>query len=437
MVHKKIVIIAGEDSGDLHGAQLIKALKQSNETYEFYGIGGEKMIKQGLNPIEHIKNLNVIGLVEVLKHYPRIKMIFNKTLAFIKKTQPEKVILTSIEEDLSRRDFTINAIYLDITGKVFDPQLGTEDLKNCNIKFIGDKKFKEMIRDFKPDAIFIDREKHFGIAALEKNIPLLVLLRGHYWSELAWYKKTIYKSFPKSIALRKWDQIAKRIFAEAEIILPICKYLEKITNENVPNQKTDVFFEGVDATRWYKVDGMKLKHPCVGLVQRANWWGKTSEMLILKKVLEKLPDVQFYWAGHGPFEERILTELEKYENFHWLGKLEYPNKVREFLSEIDIYALITGMDLSSLSLKEAQLMKRPVIATNVGGNPEMMKDSITGFLVEKGNHKQLIEKIKLLLTDKKLAEQMGNEGRKFIEETYSWEVAAKKFIQILNSHVKK
>ena len=93
MAHKKIVIIAGEDSGDLHGSQLIKALKQSNETYEFYGIGGEKMIKQGLIPIEHIKNLNVIGLIEVLKHYPRIKMIFNKTLAFIKKTQPEKVIL--------------------------------------------------------------------------------------------------------------------------------------------------------------------------------------------------------------------------------------------------------------------------------------------------------------------------------------------------------
>ena len=93
--------------------------------------------------------------------------------------------------------------------------------------------------------------------------------------------------------------------------------------------------------------------------------------------------------------------------------------------------------MSSLSLKEAQLMKRPVIATNVGGNPEMMKDAITGFLVEKGNHKQLIEKIKLLLTDEKLAEQMGNEGRKFVEETYSWEVAAKKYIQILNSHIKK
>ena len=82
-------------------------------------------------------------------------------------------------------------------------------------------------------------------------------------------------------------------------------------------------------------------------------------------------------------------------------------------------------------------MKRAVIATDVGGNPEMMKDGITGFLVEKGNHKQLIEKIKLLLADKKLSEQMGNEGRRFIEETFNWEVATKKFIQILNSHVKK
>ena len=93
MAHKKIILIAGEDSGDLHGAELIKALKNLNTNYEFCGIGGEKMIQQGLVPIEHIKNLNVIGLVEVLKHYPRIKKIFNKTLSFIKKVRPEKVIL--------------------------------------------------------------------------------------------------------------------------------------------------------------------------------------------------------------------------------------------------------------------------------------------------------------------------------------------------------
>ena len=42
------------------------------------------------------------------------------------------------QKDSERRDFTINAIYLDIKGKIFDPQSGTIDLKNKNIKFIGD-----------------------------------------------------------------------------------------------------------------------------------------------------------------------------------------------------------------------------------------------------------------------------------------------------------
>jgi len=303
--------------------------------------------------------------------------------------------------------------------------------------FKKNKKFNKLVEDFKPDIIFIDREKHFGIESLKQKIPLIVLLRGHYWSELEWYKKTIYKKFPKNIVLWGWDRIARKIFQEAEIILPICKYLETVTKEYIPNKKTDVFFEGIDSSRWYKVDGMELKHPCVGLVQRANWWGKTSEMLILKKVLKKMPNVNFYWAGDGPFREKILEELGPYENFHWLGKLEYPDKVREFLSEIDVYALITGMDLAALSLKEAQLMKKPVIATNVGGNPEMMRDGITGYLVEKGNHEEIIEKISLLLNDKKLSQDMGNAGRKFIEETYSWEVITKNFIRILDKNIIK
>ena len=42
------------------------------------------------------------------------------------------------EQDSERRDFTINAIYLDINGKIFDPQMGLIDLKNRNVKFIGD-----------------------------------------------------------------------------------------------------------------------------------------------------------------------------------------------------------------------------------------------------------------------------------------------------------
>ena len=302
--------------------------------------------------------------------------------------------------------------------------------------FQNKKKFNKLIDEFKPDAIFVDRQRHFGISALEANIPLFVLLRGHYWSEVYWNKRTMYKPFHKRIALLQWDKLAKEIFNGATAILPICRYLEKVTNEYLPNKETDVFFEGIDGSHWYQVEGMKLKHPCVGLIQNSNWWGKTSEMLILKKVLEKMPDVNFYWAGGGPLQNRILSELDMYENFHFLGRLEYPDKVREFFSEIDVYALVTGMDLAPLSLKEAQLMRKPVIATDVGGNPEMMIDGKTGFLVEKGNYEQLVKKIKLLLEDKDLAKKMGSEGRKFVEETFNWDLITKNFIKIVKSHLK-
>jgi len=298
------------------------------------------------------------------------------------------------------------------------------------------KKFTKLIEEFKPDAIFIDRQRHFGIDALKANIPLFVLLRGHYWSEINWNKKTMYKSIPKRIALSQWEKLGKEIFNGATAILPICKYLEKITNKFVPGKSTNIFSEGVDASRWYQVKGMNLKHPCIGLLQRANWWGKTSEMLILKNVLEKMPNTHFYWAGDGPLRERVLSELDQYDNFHWLGNLQYPDKVREYLSEIDVYALITGMDLASLTLKEAQLMKKPVVATNVGGNQEMMIDGKTGFLVQQGNHEQLIDKLSLLLDDKELAKKMGNEGRKFIEDTFNWELVTKNFIRNIESYLK-
>ena len=136
------------------------------------------------------------------------------------------------------------------------------------------KKFNKLINEFKPDAIFVDRQRHFGINALKANIPLFVLLRGHYWSEINWNKKTMYKSLPKRIALSQWEKLGKEIFNGATAILPICKYLEKITNKFVPGKSTSIFSEGVDASRWYQVKGMNLKHPCIGLLQRANWWGK-------------------------------------------------------------------------------------------------------------------------------------------------------------------
>src|SRR5207302_8005749 len=115
-------------------------------------------------------------------------------------------------------------------------------------------------------------------------------------------------------------------------------------------------------------------------------------------------------------------------NFKWLGRLEYPDKVREYLSEMDVYALISGMDLAPLTLKEAQLMEKPVIATDVGGIPEMMEDHKTGLLVKEGDHNDLIEKISILINDPNKAKEMGAAGHSFVKDNFNWELIAKDFL---------
>lgn len=297
------------------------------------------------------------------------------------------------------------------------------------------KKFNKLVEIFKPDVILIDRQRHFGLAAIKSKIPLFVHVRGDYWEEMTMAKKTLYKSFPKNIVIRQWERIGNACFSNASLIIPICNYLEKKVRTHYPNKPAVVLHQGITPQNWFKTNGMDLKHPCVGLVQSATIYEKTKEMLVLTKVMESFPNVTFYWVGDGPYRDHVLPELQKYNNFKWLGKLQYPDKVRDFLSEVDIYALISGIDMSPLTLQEAQLMEIPVIATKVGGIPELMKDGITGYLVEKGNADSIIDKIEKLLSDEEMRNQMGQAGRRFVEENFDWKVIAKKFYEILKSYM--
>ena len=115
MSKEKIFIISGEDSGDLHGAKLIASIKQVNPNTEFFGIGGNRMQKEGLQLTEHIKNLNVIGIFEVVKHYSRIKKIFNNTISEIKKINPNKIVLIDYPGFNLRLAKKLSALNIDIT----------------------------------------------------------------------------------------------------------------------------------------------------------------------------------------------------------------------------------------------------------------------------------------------------------------------------------
>ena len=100
-----------------------------------------------------------------------------------------------------------------------------------------------------------------------------------------------------------------------------------------------------------------------------------------------------------------------------------------------MYALPTGMDTTPLSSREAQLMERPVVATKIGGIPEVVIDKKTGFLVAEHDYTAWIESIRCLVSNKELAVQMGKAARKFIVENYNWEVVAKRFVDAATEYL--
>lgn len=90
---KTIMIVAGEASGDLHGASLIKELKKLDNDLHFVGIGGDKMIQQGLEAIYHIKQMAFLGFVEVIKHLPFINKVKKELLKIVSDEKIKNVIL--------------------------------------------------------------------------------------------------------------------------------------------------------------------------------------------------------------------------------------------------------------------------------------------------------------------------------------------------------
>ena len=70
-------------------------------------------------------------------------------------------------------------------------------------KWLGkNNEFEKLIKNFEPDLILVDRQRHFALEASKTDVPLLVHLRGDHWKEIEMAKKTLYKSMPKKIAIK-------------------------------------------------------------------------------------------------------------------------------------------------------------------------------------------------------------------------------------------
>lgn len=97
-VPRRIFFCAGEASGDLHGGNLLRAMSQASPGITYVGIGGERMEAEGMELIEHSRNMAVVGLTEIFKHLPFFRDVFNRCMSVLRENRPDLLVLIDYPE---------------------------------------------------------------------------------------------------------------------------------------------------------------------------------------------------------------------------------------------------------------------------------------------------------------------------------------------------
>ncbi|HCA79823.1 MAG TPA: lipid-A-disaccharide synthase [Bacteroidetes bacterium] len=90
---QRVMIIAGEASGDLHGSGVVRELKRANPAIEIFGVGGDRMKSEGMQLVYHVNELGFMGFVEVIKHLPVINSMKRTLEALLRHRRPDVVLL--------------------------------------------------------------------------------------------------------------------------------------------------------------------------------------------------------------------------------------------------------------------------------------------------------------------------------------------------------
>ena len=89
----RVMMIAGESSGDLHGAGVVGELLRRDPSCEIIGIGGDRMQAAGMKLVYHVRELSVMGFWEVLRHLPLLRSVERTMAALVRASRPDAVVL--------------------------------------------------------------------------------------------------------------------------------------------------------------------------------------------------------------------------------------------------------------------------------------------------------------------------------------------------------
>jgi len=262
---------------------------------------------------------------------------------------------------------------------------------------------------------------------LRKQIDIIHVHSASYHVMIAGFLFSLFNHKPYIVACRGSDiRISSRKFLHRVFQLPFlrnAKTLVTVSNEiaelltnkyGICGHRILVIENAYDDRVMQEITNIKVKTENLRskrIICVANMRPEKDHMTLLKgfkEVVKSIDDAQLLLVGDGPLRKQLEEFRAKHNlrNVRFLGRVPF-NEVLENVAKSDIFILTSIEEAMPNAVIEALALGKPVIATRVGGIPEIVKDGFNGLLIPPKSPKHVARALRTLLTDEKLHSKLS------------------------------
>jgi glycosyltransferase involved in cell wall biosynthesis len=238
-----------------------------------------------------------------------------------------------------------------------------------------------------------------------------------------------------------WRVLTKWVTRRATVVAPVSGELTEILlGLGLPREKCHLPQFGVDTEMFHPTPDNRPSEDEVRLLFVGSLIPRKGLHDLLEALGEPLPiQVRLIVVGDGALANRLMDLCESLglkERTEWMGSVP-PVEVARLMRTADLLCLPSYMEGRPNVVNEAMASALPVIATRIGGIPDMVEEGRTAFLHDPGNVEELRDHIRTLVSDAELRHRMGKAGYDFLTKSgVSWDSTAEEF-DLLFSRVMK